>query len=38
MSAAAVIDTAIGPKNRFSTSVATDEVVGMLAIWSGGSA
>ena len=32
MSATAVIETAIGPRNRFSTSVATDELKGTLAI------
>ncbi len=38
ISAIAVIDTATGPKNRFNTSVATDELAGKLAISSGVSA
>ena len=38
ISATAVIDTAIGPRKRFSTSVATDELAGTLAISSGVSA
>src|ERR1700761_1206352 len=33
--ATAVMDTAIGPRKRFSTSVATDELGGTLAISSG---
>jgi hypothetical protein len=33
--ATAVRETAAGPRNRFSTSVATEELVGMLAISSG---
>ena len=33
--ATAVSDTAAGPRKRFSTSVATEELVGMLAISSG---
>ena len=37
MSARAVNDTAIGPMNRRSTSVATEELVETLAICSGGS-
>jgi hypothetical protein len=35
ISATAVIDTATGPKKRFNTSVATEELVGTLAISSG---
>src|SRR5579872_4112113 len=38
ISATAVIDTAIGPRKRFSTSVATDELVGTLATSNGVSA
>ena len=38
ISATAVKDTAIGPRKRFSTSVATDELAGMSAISSGVSA
>src|ERR1700677_4827624 len=33
--ATAVMDTAIGPRKRFNTSVATEELVGTLAISSG---
>ena len=33
--AMAVRETAAGPRNLFKTSVATDELVGMLAICSG---
>jgi len=35
MSATAVMETAMGPKKRFKTSVATEELVGTLAISSG---
>jgi hypothetical protein len=33
--ATAVSETAAGPRNRFSVSVATEELAGMLAISSG---